>query len=169
MIVRKSFMYYSLSWSYGRALCIIVCHAARFPRTNFQLVLGVRILCFKISELCYALMLTIYANYAPQISHYAPEICHYASKLNHFFKSQTARNDRPPSFSMLSGSALVLLELSEASSPESSTFSPSLETVVNLVPEATLLDRLLVLQPGSLRFLSSHVKLHMRNTHRAKK
>ena len=38
--------------------------------------------------------------------------------------------------SMLSGSALVLLELSEASSPESSTSSPSLETVVNLVPEA---------------------------------
>ena len=37
---------------------------------------------------------------------------------------------------MLSGSALVLLELSEASSPESSTSSPSLETVVNLVPEA---------------------------------
>ena len=62
---------------------------------------------------------------------------------------------RPPSFSrysMLSGSALVLLELSEASSPESSTSSPSLETVVNLVPEATLSDRLLVLQPGSLRF-----------------
>ena len=38
--------------------------------------------------------------------------------------------------STLSGSALVLLELSEASSPESSTSSPSLETVVNLVPEA---------------------------------
>ena len=37
---------------------------------------------------------------------------------------------------MLSGSALVLLELSEASFPESSTSSPSLETVVNLVPEA---------------------------------
>ena len=128
--------------------------------------LGVRILRSKISELCYALMLTIYANYAPQI-------CHYASKLNYFFKSQTARNDRPPSFSrysMLFGSALVLLELSEASSSESSTSSPSLETVVNLVPEATLSDRLLVLQPGSLRFfLSSHVKLHMRNTHGAKK
>ena len=106
-------------------------------------IVGVRILCSKISELCYALMLTIYANYAPQISHYAPEICHYASKLNHFFKSQTAGNDRPPSFSMLSGSALVLLELSEASSPESSTSSPSLETVVNLVPDATLSDRLL--------------------------
>jgi len=45
---------------------------------------------------------------------------------------------------MLSGSALVLLELSEASSPESST-SSSLETVVNLS------DRLLVLQlAGSL-------------------
>ena len=53
---------------------------------------------------------------------------------------------------MLSGLALVLLELSEASSPESSTSSPSFETVVNLVPEATLLDRLLVLQPGSLNF-----------------
>ena len=37
---------------------------------------------------------------------------------------------------MLSGSTLVLLESSEASSPESSTSSPSLETVVNLVPEA---------------------------------
>ena len=120
----------------------------------FIFLLGVRILCFKISELCYDLMLTIYANYAPQISHYAPETCHYASKLNHF-KSQTVGNDRPPSFSrysMLSGSALVLLELSEASSPECSTSSPLLETVLNLVPEATLSDRLLVLQPGSLRF-----------------
>ena len=119
-----------------------------------------RILCFKISELCYALMLTIYANYAPQISHYARETCHYASKLNHFFKSQTVGNDQLPSFSrysMLSGSALVLLELSEASSPECSTSSPSLETVLNLVPEATLSDRLLVLQPGSLRFvIESH-------------
>ena len=54
---------------------------------------------------------------------------------------------------MLSDSALVLLELSEASSHESSTSSPSLENVVdlNLVPEAKLSDRLLVLQPGSLR------------------
>ena len=49
--------------------------------------------------------------------------------------------------SMLSGSALVLLDLLEASS----TSSPSLETVVNLVPEAKLSHRLLVLQPGSLR------------------
>ena len=49
---------------------------------------------------------------------------------------------------MLSGSALVLLELSEASSPEFSTSSPSLESVVNLVPEAELSDRLLVLPQG---------------------
>ena len=136
------------------------------------LPLGMRILCFKISELCYALMLTIYANYAPQISHYARETCHYASKLNHFFKSQTVGNDRPPSFSrysMLSGSALVLLELSEASYPECSTSSLSLETVLNLAPEATLSDRLLVLQPGSLHFVYRVTwKLRMRNTYGAK-
>ena len=36
----------------------------------------------------------------------------------------------------LSGSALLLLELLEASSLESSMSSPSLETAVNLVPEA---------------------------------
>ena len=41
---------------------------------------------------------------------------------------------------MLSGSALVLLEISEAYSLES---SPSLETVVNLVPEDQLSGRLL--------------------------
>ena len=49
------------------------------------------------------------------------------------------RPERSATFSrdsMLSGSALVLLELSEASSPEFSTSSPLLETVVNLVPEA---------------------------------
>ena len=34
--------------------------------------------------------------------------------------------------------ALVLFDLSEASSPKSSTSSPSLETVVNLVPERLL-------------------------------
>ena len=104
---------------------------------------GVRILCSKIRELCYALMLTI-----------------YASKQNNFY-------------SMLSGSALVLLKLSEASSPESSTSSPSLETVVNVVPEAKLSDRLLILQPGllCLAIFSYRVtwKLHMRNTHGAKK
>ena len=73
---------------------------------------------------------------------------------------------------MLSGSALVLLELSEASFPESSTSSPSLETVVNLVPEAKPSDRLLVLQPGLVRsaIFSYRVtwKLRMRNTHGAK-
>ena len=132
-----------------------------------------RILCSKISELCYALMLTIYANYAPQVSHYAPEICHYASKLNHFFKSQTAGNDRLPSFSrysMLSGSAVVLLELSEASSPESSTCSPSLKTVVNLVPEAIRYQTSYwYYNRARCIFLLSHVKLGMRNTHGAKK
>ena len=121
--------------------------------------IGVRILCSKISELCYALILTIYANYAP-------EICHYASKLNNIFKSQTTGNDQPPSFSqysMDSGLARVLLKFLEASSPESSTSSPSLETVVNLVPEATLSDRLLVLQPGSLCFfyIDSHETAHV--------
>ena len=55
---------------------------------------------------------------------------------------------------MLSGSALVLLELSEASSPESSTSSPSLETVVNLVPEAKATSTI-----GLVAFsLSSHVE-----------
>ena len=64
--------------------------------------------------------------------------------------------------SMFSGSALVLLKLLEASSPESSTSSPLLETVVNLVPEAKLSDRLLVLQPGSLHsaVLSYRVTSH---------
>ena len=113
-----------------------------------RLGIGVRILCSKISELCYALMLTIYANYAPQISHYAPEICHYASKQNNFSRlvncytslMDTDRNNGPPlaETNMPSGSALVLLDLSEASSPKSSTSSPSLETVVNLVPERLL-------------------------------
>ena len=74
--------------------------------------------------------------------------------------------------SMLSSSALVLLKLSEASSPESSTSSLLLETVVNFVPEAKLSDRLLVLQPGSLRLaiFSYWVmwKLRMRNMHGAK-
>ena len=49
----------------------------------------------------------------------------------------------------------------------------SLETVVNLVPEAKLSDRLLVLQPGVLRsaIFSYRVtwKLHTCNTHGAKK
>jgi len=69
--------------------------------------------------------------------------------------------------SMLSGSVLVLLELSEASSPESSTSSPSLETVVNLVPEAKLSDRLLVLQPGSLHsaIFSYRVTSHVETVH----
>ena len=74
---------------------------------------------------------------------------------------------------MFSGLALVLLELSKESSPESSTSSLSLETVVNLVPEAKLSDRLLVLQLGSLRsaIFSYRVtwNLHMRNMHGAKK
>ena len=72
-------------------------------------------------------MLTIYANYAPQISHYAPEICHYASKQNNFsrlvnrYTPLRHRPERSAAFSrdstgMLSGSALVLLEISEASS-----------------------------------------------------
>ena len=57
--------------------------------------------------------------------------------------------------SILSGSALVLLELSEASSPESSTSSPSLETVVNLVPEAKATSTTI----GLVAFgLSSHVE-----------
>ena len=69
--------------------------------------------------------------------------------------------------SMLSGSALVLLKLLEASSPESSTSSPLLETVVNLVPEAKLSDRLLVLQPGLLRsaVLSYRVTSHVETLH----
>ena len=50
--------------------------------------------------------------------------------------------------SIMSGSPLVLLELSETSSPEFSTSSPSLKSVVNLVPEAELSDRLLVLPQG---------------------
>ena len=102
-----------------------------------------------------------YANYAPQISHYAtqishyaPEICRYASKQNNLY-------------SMLSGSALVLLEFPEVSSRESSTSPPSLETVVNFVAEAKLSDGLLVLQPRSLRSaIFSHQvtwKLRMRN------
>ena len=70
---------------------------------------------------------------------------------------------------MLSGSVLVLLELSEASSPESSTSSPSLETVVNLEPEA--ITQATSTTTGLVAFghffLSSHVKwkLRMRNTH----
>ena len=136
-------------------------------------IVGVRILCSKIRELHYALMLTIYANYAPQISHYAPEICHYASKQHNYFLGHIPERSATFSWdSMLSDSALVLLELSEVSSPESSTSSPSLENVVdlNLVPEAKLSDRLLVLQPGSL-CLAYRVtwKLRMHNTHGAKK
>ena len=56
---------------------------------------------------------------------------------------------------MLSGSALVLLELSEASSPESSSSSPSLETVINHVPEAKATGTTI----GLVAFgLSSHVE-----------
>ena len=68
------------------------------------------------------------------------------------------RRDRPERSaafsrdSMLSGSALVLLELSEASSPESSTSSPSLET---LVPEAKATSTTLSLVAFGL---SSHVE-----------
>ena len=70
-------------------------------------------------------MLTIYANYAPQISHYATEICRYASKQNNFSRlvnRYTPLRHRPEQSaafsrdSMLSGSALVLFEISEASS-----------------------------------------------------
>ena len=57
--------------------------------------------------------------------------------------------------SMLSGSALVLLELSEASSPESTSSSPSLETVINPVPEAKATSTTI----GLVAFgLSSHVE-----------
>ena len=66
---------------------------------------------------------------------------------------------------MLSGSALVLLELSEASSPESSTFSPSLETMVNLVPEAKATSTTIALR-SAYRVMW---KLHMSNMHGAKK
>ena len=56
---------------------------------------------------------------------------------------------------MLSGSALVLLKLSEASSPESSTSSASLKTMVNLVPEAKATSTTI----GLIAFgLSSHVE-----------
>ena len=56
---------------------------------------------------------------------------------------------------MLSGSALVLLELSEASSPESTSSSPSLETVINPVPEAKATTTTI----GLVAFgLSSHVE-----------
>jgi len=60
------------------------------------------------------------------------------SRLVNRYTSLTTQTERSTAFSrgsMLSGSSLVLLKLSEASSPESSTSSPSLETVVNLVPE----------------------------------
>ena len=68
------------------------------------------------------------------------------------------RPERSAAFSrdsMLSGSALVLLELSEASSPESSTSSPSLETMVNLVPEAKATSTTIGLAAFGL---SSHVE-----------
>ena len=55
---------------------------------------------------------------------------------------------------MLSSSALVLLKLSEASSPKSSTSSPSLETVVNLVLEAKATIQLL-LQSHCVRLIAS--------------
>ena len=67
--------------------------------------------------------------------------------------------------SMLSGSALALLELSEASSPESSSSSPSLETVVNLVPEAKATSTTIALR-SAYRVMW---KLRMSNTHGAKK
>ena len=57
--------------------------------------------------------------------------------------------------SMLSSSALVLLKLSEPSSPESSTSSPSLETMVNLVPEAKATSTTIRLVAFGL---SSHVQ-----------
>ena len=63
---------------------------------------------------------------------------------------------------MLSGSALVLFKLSEASSPESSTSSPSLKTVVNLVPEAKRQATSTCTKTGLVTFghffLSSHVE-----------
>ena len=97
-----------------------------------------RILYSKIRELCYALMLQ---KYTIMLQKYAIMLLSkiiFRDWLTAILLLRRHRLERSAAFSranMLSGSALVMLELLEASSPKSSTSSPSLMTVVNLVPE----------------------------------
>ena len=105
------------------------------------MILGVRIIiCSKIRELCYALMLTIYNIMLHKIDHYKETVlCSPLSSATLLFRHCSELNNQMPSADKagpLTGSALVLLELSEASCRES---SPSLETVVN-VADARLSD-----------------------------
>ena len=98
--------------------------------------LGVKKLCSKITELCYALILTIYANYAPEICHYA---FHFSRLVNRYTSLyNTDRNDQPPLAETVCSPAQhwSCSNSRSPSSPDSSTSSPSLETMVNLVPEA---------------------------------